>query len=72
MVRLHLVDLVLSVRLDIHRVVTSIVHELFFVCDIHDVCAHRVHKIVGVIRGNKDVVIGGEVRLKPDNGARSK
>lgn len=66
---LHLVDLVLLLGTDVGGVVTTVVHELLLLCQVHHVGADSVHE-VGRVRGeNKNVVVGGKVSLEPDDGS---
>ena len=57
MIRLHLINLVLLLRLDVGRVITGIVYQLLLVCQVHDVRAHRVHKILRVGGDNQDMIV---------------
>ena len=45
LVCLHLVDLVLRLGLDVRSVITSVVNELLFRSEIHDVRTNVVHEV---------------------------
>lgn len=59
MVRLHLIDLVLLLRLDIRRIITVIIHKFLLGRKIHDVGANRIHKILRMGGDDEDVIICG-------------
>lgn len=69
LVCLHLVDLVLALGTDVRGVVTGVVDQFLLVGQVHDVCTYRVHEILRMRGDDEDVVVGGEVRLEPDDGA---
>lgn len=70
MVRFHLVDLILLFRLDVRSIITAVVDQFLLHGKIHNVSTDRVHEILRVRGDNKDVIVGGEVGLKPDNGPK--
>ena len=69
-VRLHLIDLVLTLGPDIGGIVTSVVHHLFLGREIHDVRADAVHEILRMRGDDEDMVVRREVCFQPDDGAK--
>ena len=68
MIRLHLINLVLPLCLDIRGIISGIIHQLLLHRQIHDIRAHTIHKILRVRRQHQYMVIRRQVRLQPDHG----
>lgn len=65
----HLVHLVFLFRFDVGGVITAVVNQLLLHGEIHDMCTNRVEKVLRVGCDDENVVVGGKVSFKPNNGA---
>ena len=68
-VRLHLVDFVLLLCLNVRGIITGIVSEFLLQREVHDVRAYGIHEILGVGGDDEYVIIGGKVGFKPNDSA---
>ena len=53
----HLVDLVFFLRLDVCGIIAGVVCQLFLQCEIHDVGADGIHKVLRVGGYDEDMVV---------------
>jgi methylmalonyl-CoA mutase cobalamin-binding subunit len=67
-VGLHGVDLVFRLGTDVSGVVTTVVHKLLALREVHHVGANTVHEVLRVRGEDENMVVGGQVSLEPYDG----
>ena len=58
-IRLHLVHLILALSPHVSGVISRVVRQLLFWCQIHHICAYAIHEVLRVGGDDKGVVVRG-------------